>query len=269
MKFRSRAKLKALELLGVGGNGRNLHVRSSDIFIVGYPKSGNTWLDFLVACVISERVEDVNFKSINTIVGDIHALSPWQLHRLKNPRYLKSHNYFTPKYSKVVHIVRHPYDVAVSYYYFLLKGKMFDESYSLSEFVTDWVEGKWGEGYGTWEFNTRSWIAGASVEKRHFIFYEDLKKDTIGELSKVVDFLGIQVSADKVSEAVTWCQPENMNRLEKEGFAGFLKGVKGDRADIEFVRTAQSRKRASLSDKDKEKIAAAWQPLMDELGYDI
>lgn len=267
MKLSGRAKLAFLNLIGVGGKGRYVRTRPTDRFIVGYPKSGNTWLDFLVASLISDRVEDVNFKTINAIVGDVHTLSPWELHRLPDPRVLKSHDYFSTSFPKIVHIVRHPYDVAVSYYYFLIKGGAFDEAYTLREFVFDWIRGNWGEGFGTWEYHGLSWIEGLASENRHMLRYEDLKKDTAGELTKAADFLGISVTPNKIAEAVAWCQPENMNRLEKDGLSIGFRGFGSKRPDIDFVRTAQSRKRASLTDEDKNRIATAWKLLMDDLGY--
>tara|TARA_R110002051_G_scaffold106520_3_gene179567 strand:+ start:266 stop:1096 length:831 start_codon:yes stop_codon:yes gene_type:complete len=249
-------KFAFLDLVGIGGNGRHLRVRPDDTFLVGYPKSGNTWLNFLVASLLAERVDDVSFKSINAFVADVHALSPLALRRLTSARYLKSHDYFNPKFPKVVHIVRHPYDVAVSYYYFLLKRRKFDESYSLSDFVGDWILGKWGEKYGTWKTHNYSWYEAGRDGTVHFLKYEDLKADTAGELRAIADHLGIPTTLEQITNSVMWCSSQNMAKLEKEGMKAGFKSMRGSRDDISFIQT--SNERMKLLPSDKIAIGSTW-----------
>jgi hypothetical protein len=260
-------KLQIAKASGIGGKGRHIRPRPDDRFLVGYPKSGNTWLNFLVACSVVSDVEEVNFESINTIVADVHALSPLQLFRLKSPRILKSHDYYCEGFPKVVHIRRHPFSVAVSYYYFLMKRRRYDESYSLSEFVEDWIAGKWGGQYGTWESHNRSWLEQSNQKAVHLLKYEDLKTDTLAELQRVAEHFEIEVTPKELENAVSWSSAENMSRLERLGFAKGFQSMKDGREDIAFVRTEGGPARQSLSDQDEARIRNAWGGLMSELGY--
>lgn len=263
----SNLKLAVLKLAGIGGNGRNIRTRPGDCFLVGYPKSGNTWLNFLVASLIAESVREVDFKSINRLVGDVHALTPLQLHRMPTPRFLKSHDYFCERFPKVVHISRNPYSVAVSYYYFLMKRRRFDESYLLSEFVRDWIKGQWGPGYGTWETHNQSWYNLAQPETAHFLKYEDLKANTYEELRKIAKHLEIATSPSRIRAAIDWCSAENMARLEKDGMYEGFKGLQGSRDDIAFVRTGKKDDRQVLTEQDKALISDTWGNMMRRLGY--
>src|SRR5438046_5865734 len=90
--------------------GRNFSVYADDTFLVSYPRSGNTWTRFLIANLLHPEIE-VGFANIESLVPDTAALSSRTLKRVSRPRVLKSHQYFDPRYTNVVYVVRDPRDV--------------------------------------------------------------------------------------------------------------------------------------------------------------
>lgn len=263
-----RLAAKAFRGLGLGGYGSDIRVRASDRFILGYPKSGNTWLDFMVASLRVGRVEEVTFATINDLVGDIHAVWPPRLLLRPSPRYLKSHAPYDPRISRAIYIARHPYAVAVSYYYYLQKMQKFGPELSLQDFVPIWIEGKADPLYGTWGAHVAGWLGQTASEQICLVRYEELKADAAGHPERIAGFLGLDVSSERIERAVQWCRAENMARLEREGISEGFKGFETARSDIPFVREKNSPARAQLSDADKASIAAAFGDSMKLLGYE-
>jgi len=255
--------------IGIGGNGKDLRIRDTDRFIAGYPKSGNTWLDFLVAATLSSDPEKINFESIGEYVIDVHSVKPLSLFHRANPRTFKTHFPYFPQCNSAIHIVRHPYRVAVSYYYFLMKLNKFDEAYTLSEFVADWVEGQWAPQYATWGEHTKSWLTNYDNAKICMVKYERLVSDTYLELEKVLNHLNIEATSEKIELAIKWCSAENMAKLEGAGITHKNKHFTEARSDIDFVRTVSSKPRVSLKDRDKMLIASAWEREMKSLEYEV
>src|SRR3984957_11790976 len=128
-------------LLGTDRAERNFAVYPDDTFIVSYPRSGNTWTRFLVANLLHPEKE-VSFVTIESQVPDSEAQSRAQLRRVPRPRFIKSHQYFHPRYRKVVYIVRDPRDVALSYYDFQRKYRHIEDAYPLATFISDFVAGR-------------------------------------------------------------------------------------------------------------------------------
>ena len=71
----------ARRALGLHHPGRNLDVFPDDVFLVSYPKSGNTWTRFLVAN-LAYPATPANFFTINTLIPDPEALSKRELSRM-------------------------------------------------------------------------------------------------------------------------------------------------------------------------------------------
>ena len=72
-------------LLGLHHPGRNLRVFPDDVFLVSYPKSGNTWTRFLIAnLVFPEKQPD--FANINELIPDPEGLSKRHLENMPRPR---------------------------------------------------------------------------------------------------------------------------------------------------------------------------------------
>ena len=54
-------------LLGTDKANRNFRVYRDDIFVVSYPRSGNTWTRFLIANLVYPR-ENVSFMNIEKLI---------------------------------------------------------------------------------------------------------------------------------------------------------------------------------------------------------
>ena len=77
--------------------GRGLTVFPDDIFLVSYPRSGNTWTRFLLGNLIYQN-DPVTFSNIECRIPEIYFNRDRFLRQLPRPRMLKSHESFQPHY---------------------------------------------------------------------------------------------------------------------------------------------------------------------------
>lgn len=253
--------------LGYGENGRGLDVYNDDVWLVGYPKSGNTWLNFLVASLLASRVQDVDFFTVEKLVADIYYNNAKQLQSLPRPRYLKSHETYDARYRRVIYIARDPRDVTVSYYHHFRKQNMLPGDASLSSFVDVFVAGKLGR--GAWNRHVDGWLEHREGSADFLLLrYEDMKRDTVAKLGRINGFLGLEASDNRIADAVDWCSSENMRKIEQQQHESHP-ALRHTRQDIPFVRQANSGGwREVLSEGDVQKIIDSWGPTMQILGYE-
>lgn len=256
----------AKRALGLHHPGRNLSVFPDDTFLVSYPKSGNTWTRFLVGNLIhAEPAAD--FSNINIIIPDPEALSKNQMAKMPRPRIIKSHQYFDPRYRNVLYVVRDPRDVALSQYHFHRKRKLIADDSPLEAFVARFIAGETSV-YGSWGENVASWLSTRQNDPRFLLLrYEDMMEDTMSELARLANFLGIDASAERLQLAVERSSSDRMRRLEKE--QGHLwSSTRETRSDIPFVRTAEAGGwKREMPESCTAQLEAAWSPLMRHLGY--
>jgi hypothetical protein len=256
--------------LGRDVAGHDFTVFPDDIYLVSYPKSGNTWTRFLVAN-LAHPEDRADFANINRLTPDPEALSRRYLKSLPRPRIIKSHLAFRPAYRKVIYIVRDPRDVVLSQYYFNIKRRTIEEGFSIERFVTEFIAGQRSEpDYGSWGENAASWLAARGYSAFFLLIrYEDLLTQATTELAKIAGFLGIEADATRLAEVVKLSSAEQMRGLERKQ-AHLWSSTKDTRLDKPFVRSAQSGGwRKDLPEKSVDQIERAWGPLMGTLGYPL
>lgn len=256
------------QLLELHHPGRNLVVFPDDVFIVSYPKSGNTWTRFLIANLVHPE-EPANFANINRIIPDPEALSKRELGRLPRPRYIKRHQYFDPRYQKIVYVVRDPRDVALSQYHFHRKRRLIDDDYPKEKFVTLFVAGETSV-YGSWGENVASWVATRHGRPGFLLLrYEDMMENAMREMAEVASFLGIAVTPERLARVVELSSADEMRKLEAAQ-AHMWSSTKDTRQDVPFVRAAKSGGwRAELPESAIAELETAWAPLMQWLSYEL
>src|SRR5271170_6587185 len=183
-------KYAVKSLLGLNRAGNRFTVFPDDTFLVSYPKSGNTWVRFLLANLIYPN-QTVGFANINRLLPAPGVSSKRFLRNLPRPRILKSHEPFDVRFRKVIYLVRDPRDVAVSEYHFDLKKRYIAAGMTLDEFIKRFVAGETSS-YGSWWEHAASWIAARHANPSFLLVrYEDLLSDPIGETGKIAEFLSI------------------------------------------------------------------------------
>jgi hypothetical protein len=262
-------------LTGRQAAGRGVTVYPDDVFLVSYPRSGNTWTRFLLGNLISGD-DPVTFSNIESRIPEIYFNPDRSLRTLPRPRMLKSHECFQPQYPHVIYIVRDPRDVAISFYHHNVKARNIPDDYPMNSFVPRFIAGEFDRKFGSWRDNVLSWIS-VRGENRNFMMlrYEEMKHDTTGALLQVVAFLQrcsfrkIDSSAESLRRAIELSSPERMRALEKKEAANWVL-TKSTRNDKPFVRTAKAGGwKSQLAPESVDAIESAWGDLMQRLGYEL
>lgn len=234
-------------------------VRPDDVFIVSYPKSGNTWQRFLVANLVCPG-GDVTYLNINRIVADIYQVPEEELAGLPSPRMFKSHEAFTPRFLKVVYVTRDPRSVAVSMYHFLIATKKLEANHSIDGFLEGFLRGEYYRNFKSWGANVTSWLSERDRGNENILVvrYEDLKANTTSELRRVADFLGLNATDATIQAAVENSSFQKMQNLEHERFKETRQYVRKGKVD-EWKET--------FSAEQIEKIHHAFGGPMRQLKY--
>lgn len=278
---------------------RRHEVWTDDIFLVSFPKSGNTWTRFLLGNLMNPD-KPVGFADIERVVPDIAVCPRADFRRIRRPRLIKSHDGFDPRYRRVIYIIRDPRDVAVSLYYYAKKVKNIDDSFSLDAFIKRLFvpgrsySGTWGENAGSWLVNVtnitefclphngvnphsagfagaKMVAPGASGHGRKFLLvrYEDLLEDAQAGLRRIAEFLGLEASPERIDQAVARSSADSMRKLESAQNLQWAT-TRETRKDIPFVRQAKSGQwRTALSANSVAEIESAWGHLMRLTGYEL
>jgi Sulfotransferase domain len=255
--------------------GRGVTVYPDDIFLVSYPRSGNTWARFLLGNLINQN-DPVTFSNIESRIPEIYFNRDRVLRQLPRPRILKSHECFQPQYPRVIYMVRDPRDVAVSFYHHNVKARNIPDDYPMASFVPRFIAGEFDLKFGTWRDNVLSWKALRQGDPRFLMLrYEDMKQDPTNTLGSVIAFLErcsfhkIDSSPEALRRTIESSSPEKMRALEKEE-GGHWVLTKGTRSDKPFVRSATAGGwKSQLAPDSVNAIESAWGDLMQSLGYEL
>lgn len=256
-------------LAGLNRGGRNFPLFPDDRFLVSYPRSGNTWTRFLIANLLHSGRE-VSFLNIDYLIPDVLNINRRELAKVPRPRLIKSHEYFDPRYKEVIYIVRDPRDVVVSYYYFHLKQGYISDGYPLDTFVERFVRGDVDPIYASWGENVAGWITTVFRGRKFLLLkYEEMKADTVRQLAKIAEFLGIKYDPAVLARVVELSSADRMRELEKRDENRWA-GTRSRRKDVRFIRGASAGGwKNTLSEHQVAQIELAWADLMRVLGYEL
>lgn len=195
---------------------RHRHLAPDDVVIGEYPKSGSTWLAFMMGEVLLDR--PVDFDSQETLVpalvtGLRPPDAPSSLPR--GGRLFRSHEAYRREYRRALYVVRHVADVAVSYHNWLAWQGV--PTPDLKRFVPMFLQGRVGA-YGSWQDHVRSWLeAGDTIE---LVRYEDLKARPHETVTRALVFAGAEPDPHRVAAAIEANTIERMRAKEDRARRG-------------------------------------------------
>jgi len=177
-----------------------------EVIVVGFPSSGNTWTARLIGDVLKSRV--TGFPGEKPIAEDgperngpyIIRQSHLRVEHTGGDGLVGNFNFYFDKYDKnnapsIVHALRDPRDVIVSYMYY-------HELPSLSATCDCIITGN-NPVSRSWGAYVQEWIDIApSIARIATVRYTDLRSDTYDVLRSTLDTLGLKYNASAIAPAI-------------------------------------------------------------------
>ncbi len=248
------------------------------VWVASYPKSGNTWVRFLLANLIDDQVE--SSESIEQVIPDVHRpkRQPYVLEG--GVGFMKTHFLVETLPDEIgttagIYVVRNPFDVAVSHLsYFELANRDEESHQFLDRYLRDGGLPRWSElGFGSWDEHVASWCFALQPFRRLIVKYEDLQQDTVAELKRITEFLEWKIDNERIELA---CQKSSFDSLKdmeareiKAGRQGFFKSEQTAKSSqYRFMNQGVSGRGARMLTEQQQSIGTArFGVAMTRLGY--
>ena len=192
--------------------------RADDIYVVSYPRSGTTWMQFMLYRLAGH--DGFDFEHLSQV-------SPWferslalgtmtatDFELFASPRIMKSHlpHGWLPRPGRIVYVWRDGRDVAVSYYHFYRSHLGYQGGFS--DFFQRFLKGDLQ--YRSWFRHVGGWTEHADNSEVLVVRYEDLHSDRTRVLRRVAAHVGIPVSEERLARVVAETSFEAMKSQESK-----------------------------------------------------
>lgn len=184
-------------------------------FVASYPKSGNTWLRFIIFHLAFRRAPKSS-RELDAFVNSANDGSPPEdIGHFRKTHALPSAlaPLLTPS-SKAIYVVRHPLDVmrsALNYAILTGEAPALDGD-ALENWKTNWLDAYARFGghpawqgaphfCGTWAQNAEAWYELSAIPVLR-LRYEDMLADPTESVSQIAQFLGIELASSELAECV-------------------------------------------------------------------
>ncbi len=257
--YRNKRRLRRLRPPLIWLKHRGLGRR--DVLLASYPKSGNTWLRFMLAELFTGH--EVAFGNVRQVVPYVgrHRAVPGVLP--SGGRLIKTHEPYRHEYRNAIFLVRDVRDVVISYYN-RPKQRRAGVRTTLKEFLPAFLRGTLNA-YGSWQSHAASWLDAAAAANIQQVRYEDLRQVPEETLAGICDFLGAKIGRDSLRAVVEHNTFEKM-RAKEDQFRMTLRD-RGRREVRLMRRGAMGEWSSSLDAEDLRLIERHAGLMLTRLGY--
>lgn len=217
-------------------------INEKKILLYGYPKSGNTWLRFLIINYYNLLIDDkekniITFDKLNQIQSNILDRGTTIMPVRGFPFIYRTHKKYIKSYllfDKKIFIHRNPLDTLISSYYFYrnrnipfsdekkeIRNKMLDINFYVKIKIDEWIE-----------FYYTS-IKYADI----VINYSDLKNHPEIELTRIINFLNGEYNRDFIVKSIHSSSFENINLMASKYSQEYGNGPKDGSFYGKFTRS--------------------------------
>jgi hypothetical protein len=186
--------------------------RASDVFTASYPRSGSTWLRFILVELLAGQSS--GFRGVNLLSPDVGEHSGAQALLPGQGRLIKTHELYRPSYQRAIYLARDPRDVVLSEYAYEKALGVIGEDFDafLDAFLRKGVNP-----FGLWIDHVNTWLDAADSNQCELLVvrFEDMRRDTERCLKQMMEFLNFPVEDGAIRKAIEGNSLEQMKRKEK------------------------------------------------------
>lgn len=239
---------------------KSMSVRRDDTFVIGFPKSGTTWLEE-IAWLINNNLDfdlATNQPHFERVPFIDSGFSHQFLDDFRSPRTIKTHlpiKYLPdnlPEKARVVYIVRNPKDALVSFFHFgksLTAVKDTKHLKNIEIYTQNFLDGT--VEYGAWWSHCDQY---AALKNILFIQYEDLLENTFEMVKKLAAFLGKTYTDDQIRQLVAFTSFKTMKE-KNQSFCKQMIEINVFEKDMQFFRQGKIGDwRNHLSEETSKKV---------------
>lgn len=237
------------------------HILPDDIFVVSYPKSGNTWVRYILAYLISGSKWSLTSFEVDQLIPDVYV-SKDLIDRVKSNRFIKTHDPLFSYYPKSIYIYRDYRDVLVSYFHY--KKALGEYQGDFSSFIRS---NEMNHPFGSWKEHVTKALDFKLNHPNSMLLlqYESLKNNFENVLLQIAQFCGIEdYNAELIKEKTSFRQVRTM----EDKYGSQFKNHSG----MNFFRTGEEGSwRAEFTKEDLDFIFSdtALASLMQRLNYNL
>lgn len=198
-------------------------INPDDTFILSYPKSGNTWVRFIISYMIKGTDQTITFDDLETIVPEAYRSQDF-IDSQKSNRFIKTHDLFFDDYPYIIYIYRDYRDVLVSLYHFQMAWNIFTGSFA--QFIRHGLKNL--HNHGTWQDHIKGALACKEKNpgKILMVSYEKLLDDFYTEALKIAQFCHLDIDNidfDMVEQKTSF---DEIKENENENGSRFMRKTK-------------------------------------------
>lgn len=220
------------------------NIDESKILLFGYPKSGNTWLRFLLynyrnLLLNPNSIETITYDRLNTLQNNIMDRGTTFFPEFGFPFFYRTHKIYKKSYNlfdQKIFIHRNPLDTLISSYYFYR-----DREVPFSDDPLD-VRCKLHDINFYVMYKISNWINFYTVSMQHADFvinYTDIKKNPEQVLINLLDFLKWDLDSFLLKKAIEFSSFGKIKSMGEEKNQKYGNGPKDGTFRGEFARSGQ------------------------------
>lgn len=237
---------------------RHRSFRPTDVFVGSYPRSGSTWLRFMLLEILSGQSS--GFANTNEMLPDVGKHEAGAPVLPGGGRLIKTHEPFRIEYRKAIYLVRDPRDVALSEFAYQKALGLARDNFDV--YVERFLLGGVNP-FGSWIDHATSWMNAADAGRADIlqVNFEELKRTPQESLSRIADFLQMPEVKNRIPGAI---ENNSLARMkEKEKANPQRASAKG-----RFIRSGSAGGwRSTFTDRQVQLVQQYAGTLMDRLGY--
>ena len=212
------------------------------ILLFGYPKSGNTWLRFLLfnyrfLLFNPSATKTLTYKELNTLQDNVMDRGTTKFPKKGYPVFYRTHQPYSYSYQLFdykIYIHRNPLDTLISAYYFYknrdipfgddpteLRSSLMNIDFYVLHKLDEWM----------------SYYDTAVKEADIIVSYTDLKSDPLSTLRSLINSIGWTHNEELLLKSIDISSIKNVKNMAKETNQQYGNGPKDGSFKGEFTRS--------------------------------